>query len=63
MLFVVFYKIPQEMWSDTDITELLRFIHKIILAGGLNAKHPVWKNKIPKLSGFKLLELFVRSNL
>jgi hypothetical protein len=28
------------VWSDADITELLNFRHKSILAGDLNAKNP-----------------------
>jgi hypothetical protein len=27
-------------WNDTDITELLSYRHKALLAGDLNAKHP-----------------------
>jgi endonuclease/exonuclease/phosphatase (EEP) superfamily protein YafD len=33
-----------------------------ILAGDLNAKHPVWSSKVSNTSGLKLLQLFVSSN-
>jgi hypothetical protein len=36
---VAVYKSPGRAWSDADITELLRFRRKSILAGDLNAKH------------------------
>jgi hypothetical protein len=55
-------KSPQRLWSDTDITELLGFINKFILACDLNAKHPVWNSKVSNPSCLKLLELFVCSN-
>jgi hypothetical protein len=38
------YKSPGRAWSDADITELLSFRRKSILAGYLNAKHPFWNN-------------------
>jgi hypothetical protein len=46
----------------TDITELLGFRNKSILAGDLNTKHPFGNSKISSPSGFKLFEIFVRSN-
>jgi hypothetical protein len=39
-------KSPQGLWSDTDITELLGFRNKSILAVDLNAKLPVWHSKV-----------------
>jgi hypothetical protein len=33
-------------WNDTDITELLSFRNKSLLAGDLNAKHPFWKSVV-----------------
>jgi hypothetical protein len=56
------YKCLQRPWSDTDITELLGFRNKYILAGDLNTKYPVRNSKILNPSGLKPLELFVRSN-
>jgi hypothetical protein len=50
------------MWSDTDITELLGFRSKSILAGDLNAKHLIWSTKVSNHSGLKLLELFAGCN-
>jgi hypothetical protein len=41
MLLAAVYKSPQRLWSDTDITELLGFRNKSMLAGDMNAKHPV----------------------
>jgi hypothetical protein len=56
------YKSPQKLWIDTDIAELLGFRNKSILAGDLNAKHPVWNSTLSNPSGLKLLELFVSPN-
>jgi hypothetical protein len=44
MFLSVVYKSPQGLWSGTDITELLGFRNKSILAGDLNAKHPLWNS-------------------
>jgi hypothetical protein len=63
MLLAAVYKSPQRLWSDTDITELLGFRNKSILAGDLNAKHPVWISKVSYPSGLKLLESFHCSKL
>jgi hypothetical protein len=62
MFLAAVCKSPQRLWCDTDIKELLGFRNKPILAANLNAKHPVWKSKISKPSGLKLLELFANSN-
>jgi hypothetical protein len=43
------------------VTELLGFRNESILAGDLNAKHPVWYRKFLNPSGLKLLELFISS--
>jgi hypothetical protein len=51
------YKSPQRLFSDIDITELLGFRNRSILAGD-----PVWSNKVSNPSGLKLLEVFVSSN-
>jgi hypothetical protein len=58
MLLSDIYKSPR-IWSDTQITELLRFRNKTSLVGELNAKNRIWINKISKPSGLKLLQLFV----
>jgi hypothetical protein len=50
------------VWRDADITELLNLRTKFILAGDLNAKHPVWNSKVSNSSGLKLLDLFVNCN-
>jgi hypothetical protein len=47
------------VWRDADITELLNLRTKSILAGDLNANHPVWNSKVSYL---KPLDLFVNSN-
>jgi hypothetical protein len=49
----------QKYCGETNITELLGFRNKSILAGDLKAKHPVWNSKVSKPSGLKLLELFI----
>jgi hypothetical protein len=40
ILIAAVYKSPGCAWNDAEITELLGFRHKCILAGDLNAKHP-----------------------
>jgi hypothetical protein len=52
------YKSQGRAWSDADITELLSFRRKSILAGDLNAKHPFWNSAVSNSSGEKLLSLF-----
>jgi hypothetical protein len=44
MLLTALHKSPQRIWSDTDITELLLFRNKTILAIDLNAKHSDWNS-------------------
>jgi hypothetical protein len=58
IFLVVVYKSPQRLWSDTDITELLGFRNKSILADELNARDPVSNSKLSNPSGLRLLELF-----
>jgi hypothetical protein len=62
MLLAAVYKSPQRLWSDTAVTQLLGFRNKSILAGDLNAKHPIWNSKGSDPSGLKLLKSFVSSN-
>jgi hypothetical protein len=62
MLLASVYKYPLRAWRDADITELLNLRTKCILAGDLNAKHPVWNSKVSNPSGLELLDLFVNSN-
>jgi hypothetical protein len=56
------YKSPLGAWRDEDITELFNLRTKSILAGDLNAQHPVWNSKVSNPSGLKLLDLFVTGN-
>jgi hypothetical protein len=49
VLLTAVYKSPGRIWKDADITELLRFRHKCILAGDLNAKHTSW-NRLRKIN-------------
>jgi hypothetical protein len=58
VLLAVVYKSPGRAWSDTDITELLRFRPKYILAGDLKGRNPFWNRTISNPSGDKLLHLF-----
>jgi hypothetical protein len=58
ILLASVYKSPGRAWSDTDITELLSYRRRSILAGDLNAKHPFWNSAISKASCEKLMALF-----
>jgi hypothetical protein len=58
VLLAAVYKSPGKAWSDADITELLSFRRKSILAGDLNAKLAFWNSKVSKPSGEKLVEVF-----
>jgi hypothetical protein len=40
------------------ISELFSFRYRLILAGDLNAKHPLWNSEVSNPSGEKLLDLF-----
>jgi hypothetical protein len=57
VLFAAVCKSPGHAWNDTDITELLSFRHKSVLARDLNAKHLFWSSVFSNLSGAKLLKL------
>jgi hypothetical protein len=58
VLLAAVYKSPGRAWSEADITELLSFGPKSILAGDMNAKTPFWKSEVSNHSGEKLLHLF-----
>jgi hypothetical protein len=58
LMLAAVYKPPGRAWSDADITELLNFKHKSVLAGDLNVKHPFWNSAVSNPSGEKLLKLF-----
>jgi hypothetical protein len=58
ILFASVYKSPGRAWSDTDITELLSFRRRSILARDLNAKHPFRNSAVSDPSGEKLMALF-----
>jgi hypothetical protein len=58
VLLAALYKSPGRAWNDADITELLSFRRKFILAGDLNAKHPFWNRAVSDPSGEKLMGLF-----
>jgi hypothetical protein len=62
VLLAAVYKSPGHAWSDTDITELLSFRPKSILAGDLNAKNQLWNSAVSNPSGDKLLHLFQPHN-
>jgi hypothetical protein len=61
ILFAVLYKSSQRIWSDTDITEFLRFRSKSILAGDMmqSTLFGIVKFQTPDL---KFVQLFVSSN-
>jgi hypothetical protein len=48
VLLAAVYKSPGKAWRDADITELLSFRRKSILAGDLNAEHPFWNSRVSK---------------
>jgi exonuclease III len=54
VLIAAVYKSPGCTWNDADISELLGFRHKSILAGDLNAKHPSWNSAVSNPSDQKL---------
>jgi exonuclease III len=58
LLLTAVYKSPGKAWRDAVIIELLKFRRKSVLAGDLNAKHPVWNSAVSNPSGKKLLDLF-----
>jgi hypothetical protein len=58
VLLAAAYRSQGHVWSDADITELLSFRSKSILAGDLNAKNPFWNSEVSNPSGDKLLHLF-----
>ncbi|PNF22596.1 hypothetical protein B7P43_G12673 [Cryptotermes secundus] len=63
VLLAAVYKSPGRAWSDSDITELLSFRRKSILAGDLNAKNPFWNSRVSNPLGLKLVDLFDRNHL
>jgi hypothetical protein len=58
ILIAAIHESPGCTWNDADITELLTFRHKRILAGDLNAKYPSWNSAVSNTAGQKLLQLF-----
>jgi hypothetical protein len=58
ILLAAVYKSPGHARRDARITELLRFRNTSLLAGDLNAKHPVWNSEFVKPSGEKPSDLF-----
>jgi hypothetical protein len=58
VLLAAVYKPPGRAWSNADITELLSFRPKSILAGDLNTKIPFWNSTVSNPSGDKVLHLF-----
>jgi hypothetical protein len=46
VLLVAVYESPNRTWCYTDITELLGFRNKCVLADDLNAKHPFWNSEV-----------------
>jgi hypothetical protein len=57
ILLAAVYRSPVKDWCDTDINELLSIRNKTVLAGDLNARHPVWNSQISNRSGRRLLKL------
>jgi hypothetical protein len=57
VMLAAVYKSPGRAWNDADITELLSFRRKSILAGDLNAKNPFWISAVSNPSGEKSAKL------
>jgi hypothetical protein len=57
ILLAAVYRSPVKDWCDTDTNELLSLINKTVLAGDLNAKHPVWNSLSSNRSVARLLKL------
>jgi hypothetical protein len=57
ILLAAVYESPGLAWTDVDITELLSFRSKSILAGDLKTKHTFWNTAGSDTSGEKLLTL------
>jgi hypothetical protein len=57
VLLTSVYKSLGRAWSDSDITELLSFRRRSILAGDMNAKHTFWNSGVSNLSDEKLMAL------
>jgi hypothetical protein len=55
VLLAAICKSQGQCMNDADITELLRFRHKSLLARDLNAKLSVWNSMIFNPPGAKLL--------
>jgi exonuclease III len=58
ILLAAVYKSPGRAWIDADITELLSFRRKSILAGDLKTKHPFWNSEVSNPSDEEILRLF-----
>jgi hypothetical protein len=58
VLLAAVHRSPGYVRSDVDITELLSFRCKSILACDLNAAHPFWNSTVSNPSGEKLMALF-----
>jgi hypothetical protein len=58
ILLASLYKSPGLAWSDADVTELLSFRRKSIMAGDLNAKHTFWNSAVSNPSGEKQMASF-----
>jgi hypothetical protein len=66
LLLAAVHKSPGHAWSDADISEVLNFRRKSLLAGDLNVKHPVLNSVVLNPSREKLLNLvmiFQRHNV
>jgi hypothetical protein len=53
ILFEPVYNSPGDIWSDADITKLLSFRNKPVLAGDPSAKHEFWNSSVSNTSGKK----------
>jgi hypothetical protein len=56
VLLAAVYRSPGRTWTDADITELLSFKGKCILAVDLNSKHPSRNSVVSNPSGEKVLQ-------
>jgi hypothetical protein len=58
VLLPAVHESPIRRRSDTDISQLLRFRNRSILAGDMNAKYLFGNSRVPNASRGKLLQMF-----
>jgi hypothetical protein len=57
VLLASVYQSPGHSWNYADVTELLSFRHKLLLAGNMNGKYPFWNSVVYNHSGAELVNV------